>query len=113
MKRRAMGSRPSDSPEAGSGETGLDLTIHADEGRNLKPFLMEHLLKAHQLLEPSLREMSLAMVSDSKMSRLHKEFLDIDGPTDVMTFPLEFDARGNATAGEVVVCVPEARRQSK
>ncbi len=47
------------------------------------------------------------------MSELHARYLDITGPTDVLTFPLDEDARGRATSGEVVICVPEARRQSK
>jgi probable rRNA maturation factor len=47
------------------------------------------------------------------MSKLHAQFMGIEGPTDVLTFPLEDDARGRVTAGEVVVCVPEARRRAK
>jgi probable rRNA maturation factor len=47
------------------------------------------------------------------MSRIHKQFMNIDEPTDVMTFPLEFDEMGNPTSGEVIVCVPEARRQAR
>jgi probable rRNA maturation factor len=31
----------------------------------------------------------------------------------VLTFPVDSDARGRVTAGEVVVCIPEARRQAK
>ena len=47
------------------------------------------------------------------MSALHERFMNLPGPTDVLTFPLEFDAGGRVTAGEVVVCVPEARRRAK
>ncbi|MDB5173941.1 MAG: putative rRNA maturation factor [Phycisphaerales bacterium] len=39
--------------------------------------------------------------------------MNIPGPTDVLTFPLEFDCDGHETAGEVVICVPEAARQAK
>lgn len=46
------------------------------------------------------------------MAELHEQFLGIAGPTDVLTFPLEVDRRGRPLAGEVVVCVPEARRRS-
>jgi probable rRNA maturation factor len=60
-----------------------------------------------------LNELSLALVGDRRMSALHEEFMNVAGPTDVLTFPLDVDARGRALAGEVVVCVPEARRQSK
>jgi len=47
------------------------------------------------------------------MSELHAQFMGIPGPTDVLTFPLDQDDSGNIVAGEVVVCVPEARRQAK
>jgi len=47
------------------------------------------------------------------MSALHKQFMGISGPTDVLTFPLDVDAGGRPVAGEVVVCVPEARRRAK
>jgi probable rRNA maturation factor len=91
----------------------LDLTITAIAGKPFVPWLRRYLLKAHAVLNPQLRELSLALVGDTQMSELHEQFLGISGPTDVITFPLEQDRRGHATAGEVVVCVPEARRRSK
>ena len=60
-----------------------------------------------------LREMSLALVNDARMSALHRQFMGIHGPTDVLTFPIDEDERGGVTSGEVVVCVPEARRQAR
>jgi probable rRNA maturation factor len=77
------------------------------------PFLRRHLLAAHDMLRPPLRELSVALVGDRRMAALHEQFLGIPGPTDVLTFPMDEDDRGRATAGEVVVCVPEARRQAK
>ena len=56
--------------------------------------------------------MSLALVGDRRMSRLHEQFMGIAGPTDVLTFELEHDERGRVVGGEVAVCVPEARRQA-
>jgi probable rRNA maturation factor len=47
------------------------------------------------------------------MADLHEQFLGLPGPTDVLTFPLETNLRGQVVSGEVVVCVPEARRQAK
>ncbi len=47
------------------------------------------------------------------MSGLHEQFMGIPSPTDVLTFPLDADAAGNITAGEIYVCVPEARRRAK
>ena len=88
------------------------LEISAGAGRQFVPFLKRHMPRAHELLRTSLRELSLALVGDARMSSLHRQFMGIDGPTDVLTFPLEEDARGRAISGEVVVCVPEARRRA-
>ncbi|HEX8911928.1 MAG TPA: rRNA maturation RNase YbeY [Humisphaera sp.] len=93
----------------------FDLTVTAESatGRPFMPFLRKHLRAAHAILKPALREFSVALVGDATMSRLHVQFMNVAGPTDVLTFPLDEDARGRVTAGEVVVCVPEARRRSK
>ena len=91
----------------------LDLTITAAAGKPLVPYLRRHLRAAHAVLKPSLAELSVALVGDATMADLHERFMGIPGPTDVLTFPLDEDARGRVTAGEVVVCVPEARRRAK
>jgi probable rRNA maturation factor len=57
--------------------------------------------------------MSLVLVGDAVMSRLHNEYMNIDAPTDVLTFPIDQDRRGQTTTGEVFVCIPEARRQAR
>ena len=55
--------------------------------------------------------MSLALVGDRMMSKLHLQFMNIAGPTDVLTFPLDSDEHGRVISGEVIVCVPEAKRR--
>ena len=75
--------------------------------------LRRKLPAAHIMISSPLRELSLALVGDARMSQLQKQFMGIPGPTDVLTFPLELDARGRTLSGEVVVCVPEARRQAR
>lgn len=47
------------------------------------------------------------------MARLHKQFMNIPGPTDVLTFELARDSRGRVVEGEIVLCVPEARRRAR
>jgi rRNA maturation RNase YbeY len=99
----------------------LDVSITAETGRAHVPFLREHVAAAHATLQSTvrrgrrlaLREMSLALVGDRRMSQLHRQFMGIDGPTDVLTFPIDEDARGRVTSGEVIVCVPQAIRESK
>lgn len=89
------------------------LSILCRAGRQFSPYLREQLPKARLLLESQLSELSLALVRDSEMAALHLRFLGIPGPTDVLTFPLDQDDHGRDIAGEVVVCVPEARRQAE
>jgi probable rRNA maturation factor len=55
-------------------------------------------------------ELSVVLVGDRRMSRLHQEFLGIAGPTDVLTFELDQDGQGRVCCGEVILCVPEAAR---
>jgi probable rRNA maturation factor len=91
----------------------LDLNITATAGQSLVPYLRRHLPCAHRLVKSSLKELSVALVGDAKMSELHERFMSLAGPTDVLSFPLEHDGRGRCVAGEVVVCVPEARRRAR
>jgi probable rRNA maturation factor len=99
----------------------IDVSITAQTGRAYVPFLQRNVIRAYVALSRAvrppgglpLRELSVALVGDRHMSELHQEFMSLPGPTDVLTFPLETDAKGRATSGEVVVCVPEARRQAK
>jgi probable rRNA maturation factor len=58
-------------------------------------------------------QISIALVGNRKMAALHKKFMRAPGPTDVLTFELDHDARGRVTAGEVIVCVPYAQREAK
>jgi probable rRNA maturation factor len=91
----------------------LQLAVRATVGEIYVPYLRRYVRKAHAILRPPLQELSLALVTDREMADLHQQFMNISGPTDVLTFPLESDRRGKATDGEVVICVPEARRQAK
>lgn len=77
------------------------------------PYLKAHLPKAGRLLKRPLAEVSIALVGDSKMAALHEQFMNIPGPTDVLTFELDHDRRGRCVGGEVVICVSYAQRQAK
>jgi probable rRNA maturation factor len=91
----------------------LALEVTAATGAQFVPFIRRNLSRAHAQLRPPLRELSVALVGDARMSQLHNQFMNVAGPTDVLTFPLDVDERGRVLSGEVVVCVPEARRQTK
>jgi probable rRNA maturation factor len=97
----------------------FDVTITAETGHGYVAFLRENLAAARDALQRQCRrrlplsEMSLALVGDRRMSDLHGQFMGIHGPTDVLSFPIDENARGEVTSGEVVVCVSEAKRQAK
>ena len=61
----------------------------------------EHLLAADSPLV-TLQEVDVALVDDSESDRVHRDFMGIDGPTDVITFE----------HGEIVIGVEVAKRQA-
>lgn len=76
-------------------------------------YLKRWLPKAVALVAKAPDEISIALLGDTKMAALHKKFMKVAGPTDVLTFPMEEDARGRVTNGEVVICVSYAQREAK
>jgi probable rRNA maturation factor len=64
-------------------------------------------------------ELSILAVDEEEMSRLRVEWMDEEGPTDVLSFPIdelrpgqEF-IEGKSTLGDVVLCPVAAERQAK
>ncbi len=51
----------------------------------------------------SLEEVQVLLISDRRMSELHRRFMELDGPTDVITFQ----------HGEIFISVETARRQAQ
>ena len=91
--------------------TELDFT--ARTGRVFVPYLRRTLMPAIALVSKTPTDISIALVGDLTMSRLHQQFLNIPGPTDVLTFELDHAPNGRITAGEIVLCVPYARREAR
>lgn len=61
----------------------------------------------------ALRSVSVLLVGDAAMQRMHHRHMGLATTTDVLTFELEYDARGWVVEGEIAVCVPMARRQAR
>jgi probable rRNA maturation factor len=70
-------------------------------------------------------ELSLMLVDEERMTELHVRWMDLEGPTDVMSFPMdELDLRGARRAGvslrsseenllgDIVLCPSVAARQA-
>lgn len=55
-------------------------------------------------------ELSVALVGDAEIAALNEEYLDHEGPTDVISFALH--EAGEPPLGDVYVCVDQAARQA-
>lgn len=68
-----------------------------------------------------LAELSILVVDVQAMSTLHKQWMDLDGPTDVMSFPMDtLDDKpgievdpGPALLGDVILCPEVAAQQAE
>ena len=67
-------------------------------------------------------ELSLLLVDEDTMADMHVQWMDLPGPTDVMSFPMDElvpggrpDAAepGPAILGDIVICPAFAKRQAK
>ncbi|MGE5608858.1 MAG: rRNA maturation RNase YbeY [Bacillota bacterium] len=97
----------------GKGHKPLELSLRAEAGKQYVSYLTKYLRHVHEMTRSRLKELSVALVGDARMSQLHVQFMGIEGPTDVLSFPLETDNQDHTTSGEIVICVPEARRQAR
>lgn len=58
-------------------------------------------------------ELSVSFVTEDEIADLHRRYMDEDGPTDVLSFPLdETDEDGVRVLGDVVVCPAVAARNN-
>lgn len=70
-----------------------------------------------QAVETALRgrfitDLSVALVDDATIARLHQDYMQDSSPTDVLTFDLRDDVDGERIEGEIVVSVETAQRQA-
>ena len=91
----------------------LEISAQSEAGRSLIPYLRGHLRAAYSHLKNPPHELSISLVGDATMSRLHATHLKFAGPTDVLTFEIDHDSRRRVISGEVIICLPQARRQAK
>jgi probable rRNA maturation factor len=57
-------------------------------------------------------EITVALVDDARLQALHRDFMDVDAPTDIMTFPTG-DEGEFPQGGELVISVDHAQTQSE
>ncbi|MBM7768501.1 rRNA maturation RNase YbeY [Glutamicibacter nicotianae] len=80
--------------------------------------LAESVMRA-MFLHPET-EVSIVFIDEEAMSALHVEWMDLEGPTDVMSFPMDELRPGTAGApgengilGDIVICPSVAEAQAK
>ena len=60
---------------------------------------------------PENVELSVSLVDAERMAELNRRYLDREGPTDVLSFPMEEDCGEAYLLGDVVICPEEAERR--
>lgn len=63
-------------------------------------------------------ELSITLVDEAKITELHIEWMDLPGPTDVLSFPMDemlpnSAANGPGIVGDIVLCPSFALTQAK
>ena len=76
-------------------EPRMEITLHNRQRKvrfslerlqRLAPLALERCVADPEAQFPSLDEVEVTFVSDATISRVHKQFMNIPGPTDVITF---------------------------
>lgn len=60
-------------------------------------------------------EIAFVFVDDERIQALHRQFMDLDSPTDVLTFPNEPDVSvpgGDPSGGDIIISVERAGQQA-
>jgi len=69
------------------------------------------LIKACGQVLPTVRRLSIRIVGDEEMARLHEAHAGVAGTTDVLTF--DASDPGRAIEADIAICVDEAERQAE
>jgi probable rRNA maturation factor len=92
-----------------------DLLVHAQvAGAMAPPVPLEELEEVVRFVlleeEVSVAEISLTLLDDDEIARLNRDYLGHEGPTDVITFPLEGPVV--TVVGDVYIGMEQAARQA-
>ena len=58
-------------------------------------------------------DVDILVVDDAEIERMNARFLGVQGPTDVLAFPLEIPQGGQDLLGQVVISADTAARQAR
>jgi len=90
--------------------------IHIESKFNFPKEILERAAQAaltHQKESPEA-DLSLVLTDDARLHQLNREYLGIDAPTDVLSFPAsESDPETGAPyLGDILISIPRAREQA-
>ncbi|MCB9366143.1 MAG: rRNA maturation RNase YbeY [Calditrichaeota bacterium] len=89
----------------------LEFYSEIPQARVRKDFALACAGAAMRRIPASVNTIRLVLIGDRKMAKLHRDFLNIRGTTDVLTFTLSEPEE--ALEGEIYICLDQARRQAK
>jgi probable rRNA maturation factor len=108
----------SDDPASPDG-TDLTVTLVDEQDLAVDAARLIEVARRTATAEGAVGEISLLLVDVDRMTALHVEYMGEEGPTDVLSFPVdglvaELPPHGSAPVlvGEVVVCPAVAREQA-
>lgn len=94
-----------------------ELLVDEQGNAPIQPELMENAAREtlmHQHPAGQV-ELTIVLTNDNQMQELNQEFMGIDAPTDVLSFPsgeLDLDS-GNLYLGDVIISYPRALAQAQ
>jgi len=100
---------------AADGEPGQCTTVSVDAAPISAAdvsWLGDQLQRAIDQLDVTVRQLSIVIVDDAKMAKLHRQFMNDPTTTDVLTFDLSDEASASAIDGEIYICHDEATRRA-
>jgi probable rRNA maturation factor len=87
----------------------IDASVRRRVPRAIVRALSRRLARAAQRLSADPRALSVRIVDDAEMAKLHREHMGLAGPTDVLSFPVPDDLD---LLGDVVIDWDAALRQA-
>lgn len=89
----------------------LEFYSEIPRARVRKDYALACASAAMRRIPASVNAIRFVLVNDRKMAKLHREFMNIRGTTDVITFDLTDPGKG--IEGEIYICLDQARRQAR
>ena len=89
--------------------------IHVESNFLIPQEVLERSARAALAHESETGELSIVLTGDSRLQELNREYLGIDAPTDVLSFPAsETDPQTGARyIGDILISIPRARQQAE